>query len=149
MGLRLLSTPPASAATGSGEPRPEPGLGVSVATPTPSLRARRTATSLCSLSRLVAAGVPSPHPSSGSARGRELSAVERAHAAVRSALHAAYVSRWSSIIAVAAQRALAGSLLELPLDTVASAAGELAVHEVLQDERWLHAPAPNRLPQRP
>ena len=38
-----------------------------------------------------------------------------AHAAVRSALRAAYVSRWSSIIAVAAQRALASSLLELPL----------------------------------
>ena len=54
-----------------------------------------------------------------------------------SALRAAYVSRWSSIIAVAAHRAFAGSLLELPLDTVASAAGEPAVHEVLQDERWL------------
>ena len=43
----------------------------------------------------------------------------RAHAAIHSALRAAYVSRWSSIIAVAAQRALASSLLELPLDTVA------------------------------
>ena len=74
---------------------------------------------------------------------------ERAHAAVRSALRAAYVYRWSSIIAVAAHRALAGSLLELLLDTVASAAGEPAVHEVLQEERWLHAPAPNRFPQRP
>ena len=72
----------------------------------------------------------------------------RAHAAVRSALRAAYVSRWSSIIAVAAQRALASSLLELPLDTVASAAGEPAVHEVLQDERWLYAPASSRLPAR-
>ena len=72
----------------------------------------------------------------------------RAHAAVRSALRAAYVSRWSSIIAVAAQRALASSLLELPLDTVASAAGEPAVHEVLQDERWLYAPAFSRLPAR-
>ena len=63
-------------------------------------------------------------------------------------MRAACVSRWSSIIAVAAQRALAGFLLELRLDTVASAAGEPAVHEVLQDERWLHAPAPSRLPQR-
>ena len=72
----------------------------------------------------------------------------RAHAAVRSALRAAYVSRWSSIIAVAAQRALASSLLELPLDTVASAAGEPAVHEVLQDERWLYALASSRLPAR-
>ena len=71
-----------------------------------------------------------------------------AHAAVRSALRAAYVSRWSGIIAVAAQRALASSLLELPLDTVASAAGEPAVHEVPQDERWLDAPASSRLAAR-
>jgi len=42
--------------------------GVSVATPTPSLRARRAATSLCSLSRLVAAA----HNLPGSSRGREL-----------------------------------------------------------------------------
>ena len=55
--------------------------------------------------------------------------------------HSHTVSRWSSIIAVAAQRALASSLLELPLDTVAIAAGEPAVHEVRQDERWFHAPA--------
>jgi len=72
----------------------------------------------------------------------------RARAAVRSSLRAAYVSRWSGLIAVAAQRALAGCLFELPFDTVASAAGELAVHEVLQDERWLHAPTPSRLPER-
>ena len=72
-----------------------------------------------------------------------------AHAAVRSALRAAYVSRWSGIIAVAAQRALASSLLELPLDTVASAAGEPAVHEVLQDERWLRLPAASPRGPRP
>ena len=79
MGFSLPSTPPASALslaparrgqelTASSKQR-----SVSVATPTPSLRARRAATSLCSLSRLVAAGVPSPKPSSGSLRGRELS----------------------------------------------------------------------------
>ena len=33
---------------------------------------------------------------------------------------------------------------ELPLDTVASAAGGLAVHEVLKDKGCLHAPAPSR-----
>ena len=71
-----------------------------------------------------------------------------AHAAVRSALRAAYVTRWSGIIAVAAQWAFASSLLELPLDTVASAAGAPAVHEVLQDARWLDAPASSRLPAR-
>eukprot|EP00439_Symbiodinium_sp_Y106_P045892 s2596_g5.t2 len=71
-----------------------------------------------------------------------------AHAAVRSALRAAYVTRWSGIIAVAAQRALASSLLEFPLDTVAFAARAPAVHEVLQDVRWLDAPASSRLPAR-
>ena len=71
-----------------------------------------------------------------------------AHAAVRSALRAAYVRlRGSGIIAVAAQRSLASSLLELPLDTVICVAGEPAVHEVLQDQRW-DAPAASRLPAR-
>ena len=42
------------------------------------------------------------------------------------------MSCWSSIIAVAAQRAFASSLLEFPLDTVASAAGEPAVHEIIR-----------------
>ncbi|CAE7765043.1 NSF [Symbiodinium sp. KB8] len=70
------------------------------------------------------------------------------HAAVRSALRAAYVSRWSGIIAVAAQRALASSLPELPLEAVAAAASEPAVHEVLQDARWLDTPALSRLPAR-
>ena len=56
--------------------------------------------------------------------------------------------RWSSIIAVAAQRAFASLLLELPLNTVASAAGEPAVHDVLQDDHWLHAAASSRLPAR-
>ena len=79
----------------------------------------------------------SPQPSSGFA-----------HVAVCPALRAAYASRWSGIIAMATQRALASSLLEFLLDAVASAAGESAVHEVLQDERWLHAPAPGRLPAR-
>ena len=64
-----------------------------------------------------------------------------AHAAVRSAS----VSRWGSIIVVASQKALASSLLEVLLDTAAPAAGEPAMHEVLQDERLLRALAPGRL----
>ena len=71
-----------------------------------------------------------------------------AHAAVRSALRAAYVSRWSGIIAVAAQRARASSLLELPLEAVGAASGEPAAHEILQDARWLDTSAPSRLPAR-
>ena len=96
-----------------------------------------------------------------------------ATAALRPAAHSASVVRWSSLLAVAAQCAFAASLLELPrwhhrrggakgarqlhfassllqlpLDTVAFAAGEPAVHEVLQDERSLGAPAPSRLPAR-
>ena len=46
------------------------------------------------------------------------------------------------------QRALAGCLLELLLDTVASAAGEPAVHRGPARRSWLHVPAPTRLPQR-
>ena len=78
-----------------------------------------------------------------------------ATAALRPAAHSASVVRWSSLLAVAAQCAFAASLLELPrwhhrrggakgarqlhfassllqlpLDTVAFAAGEPAVHEV-------------------
>ena len=134
----------------SGEPRPgadsQPGLALQQAT---RRKCRDTHPELacsprchlvvfffgCSLSRWRASGAPRPQPSAGSSRGRELS--------VRTPR-----SRWSSIIAVAAERALAGSLLELPLDTVGSAAGGPAVPGVLQNERWLHAPAPSRLLQR-
>ena len=54
------------------------------------------------------------------------------------------------ILSVAAQRAFAASLLELPAATELGAAGDPpALHELLADARWLQAPANSRLPARP
>ena len=56
-------------------------------------------------------------------------------APLRAAARAAWVARWSGLLAVAAQRAIAASLLELPLEcNLAGDAPEL--HEVLADVRW-------------
>ena len=70
--------------------------------------------------------------------------------AVRRAAQAVWVYRWSGILSVAAQRAFAASLLELPAATELGAAGDPpALHELLADARWLQAPANSRLPARP
>ena len=54
---------------------------------------------------------------------------------------AAWVHRWSGILSVAAQRAFAASLLELPPAAELGAAGDPpALHELLADARWLQAP---------
>ena len=81
--------------------------GASGAKPGPSFRARRVAASWCSRSRQEAAG----------ALFLRLLAQARAasaHAVVRSALHAAFVARWSAIIAVAAQSSLASDCSSSP-----------------------------------
>ena len=58
-------------------------------------------------------------------------------ASFRTAARAAWVVRWSGILAVAAQRAFAASLLELPPGGECSAGGpEPALHEILADARW-------------
>ena len=55
--------------------------------------------------------------------------------AVRRAAQAAWVYRWSGILSVAAQRAFAASLLELPAATELGAAGDPpALHELLRGE---------------
>ena len=72
-----------------------------------------------------------------------------APAAVRNAAQAAWVLRWSGLISVAAQRALAATFLELPLQSELAAAGPPpALHELLADARWQEAPEPSRLPAR-
>ena len=72
-----------------------------------------------------------------------------APAAVRNAAQAAWVLRWSGLISVAAQRALAATFLELPLQSELAAAGPPpALHELLADARWQQAPEPSRLPAR-
>ena len=69
--------------------------------------------------------------------------------AVRRATQAAWVHRWSGILSVAAQRAFAASLLELPPAAELGAAGDPpALHELLADARWLQAPVNSRLPAR-
>ena len=59
--------------------------------------------------------------------------------ALRAAARAAWVARWSGLLAVAAQRAIAASLLELPLAGECNLAGDAPeLHEVLADVRWQH-----------
>ena len=59
------------------------------------------------------------------------------------------VLRWSGVLAVAAQRAFAASLFELPLGGECSAGGpEPALHELLADAHWQATPAHSRLPMR-
>ena len=68
---------------------------------------------------------------------------------LRAAARAAWVVRWRGILAVAAQRAFAASLLELPPGGECSAGGpEPALHELLADARWQATPASSRLPMR-
>ena len=56
---------------------------------------------------------------------------------LRAAARAAWVARWSGLLALAAQRAIAASLLELPLAGECNLAGDAPeLHEVLADVRW-------------
>ena len=65
---------------------------------------------------------------------------------LRSAAQAAFIHRWTGILAVAAQRALAATLLELPVDDAEGVDGEQPVLEdVLGDARLVEAPVPSRL----
>ena len=69
--------------------------------------------------------------------------------ALRPAAQSAWVQQWSGIISVAAQCALASSLLELPSEAHEGAAGtEPALHELLADARWHEGPAASRMPHR-
>ena len=59
----------------------------------------------------------------------------------------AYVRRWTALLAVAAQRALAASVLQLPLfGEMCVDAAEPPVSDLLADGRWESGPAPSRLP---
>ena len=56
---------------------------------------------------------------------------------LRAAARAAWVARWFGLLALAVQRAVAASLLELPLAGEGNLAGDaLELHEVLADVRW-------------
>ena len=72
-----------------------------------------------------------------------------APAALRVTARGAWVQRWSGILSVAAQRAFATSLLELPLHGECQGGSpEPELHEVLADSRWTAAPATSRLAAR-
>ena len=65
---------------------------------------------------------------------------------VRPAAKAAFFHRWTGILAVAAQRAFAATLLELPVDDAGGVDGDEPVLEaVLGDARLIEAPLPSRL----
>ncbi len=65
---------------------------------------------------------------------------------LRPAAKAAFLHRWTGILAVAAQRSLAATLLELPVDDAEGVDGDLPpLEDVLGDARLLEAPAPSRL----
>ena len=58
----------------------------------------------------------------------------------------AYMQRWTGLLAVAAQRAFATTLLELPVDEAAMDGEEPFLEDVLHGARLLEAPSPSRLP---
>ena len=69
-----------------------------------------------------------------------------APALIRASVRAAYLHRWTGILAVAAQRAFAATLLELPVDDAEGVDGEPPpLEDVLGDARLLDAPAPSRV----
>ena len=61
----------------------------------------------------------------------------------------AWVFRWSGLVAVAAQRALATTFLELPLHAEPAAGPAPDLHELLADARWTSGPQPSRVAGRP
>ena len=68
---------------------------------------------------------------------------------LRPAARAAWISRWTALLAVAAQRSFASSLLELPLAGEANGDdSEPELHELLADGRWERIVAASRLPAR-
>ena len=69
-----------------------------------------------------------------------------APALLRRSVAAAWSSRWSGLLAVAAQRAFAASLLELPLHGLACADGaEPALSDLLAEARFSELPPGSRL----
>ncbi len=65
---------------------------------------------------------------------------------LRASARMAYAHRWTGLLAVAAKRALATTLLELPDAEVAADGESPLLEDVLHEGRLLEAPAPSRLP---
>ena len=60
----------------------------------------------------------------------------------------AFTSRWVGLLAVAAHRALAATLLELPVEESAADGEVPLLEDVLHSARLAEAPVPSRLPLR-
>ena len=82
---------------------------------------------------------PSRPQPAAAARARSVPLSLRGVAAV------AYATRWVSIASVAAQRALASSLLELPVSEDGVDGGEQPFPDVLAEASWDDPPGPSRL----
>ena len=79
------------------------------------------------------------------ARTKARSAPQR----LRASAQAAWLHRWTGLAAVAAQRALAATLLELPPHALAVDGDEPHLAELLADARYTETLEPSRLPARP
>ncbi len=67
---------------------------------------------------------------------------------LRKSAQLAYTNRWMGMLAVAAQRAFAATLLELPVDEAAMEGEDPFLEDVLHEARMVEAPLPSRLPAR-
>ena len=65
---------------------------------------------------------------------------------LRKSVQMAWSLRWTGLLAVAAQRALACSLLELPVDEAGCDGEEPFLEDVLHEARLATPPTPSRLP---
>ena len=70
-------------------------------------------------------------------------------AVLRKSAQLAYANRWMGLLAVAAQRAFAATLLELPVEETAADGDAPPLADVLHAARLLEPPAPSRLPANP
>ena len=65
---------------------------------------------------------------------------------IRSSVAAAWCARWSGLLAVAAQRAFAASLLELPMhEQMCIDGAEPALSDLLAETRFIELPTGSRL----
>ena len=67
-------------------------------------------------------------------------------AVIRRSVEIAYANRWTGLLSVAAQRAFAATLLELPVDEAGVAGDDPLLEDVLHQSRLVEAPVPSRLP---
>ena len=65
---------------------------------------------------------------------------------LRRSVQMAYTCRWTGLLAVAAHRAYARTLLDLPVDEANCDGEEAPLEDVLREARFFEPPEPSRLP---